>query len=267
MNYIWQVIKELVGHIGLIYKLSLYEIKSKYKMHYLGIFWQFLNPAFQIGIFWFVFGLGIRGGEPVGEIPFFLWFIVAMVPWLFISSSIIQGTSSIHSQIGLVSKMKFPMSTLPAIKIMVNSFAFILMLLFVLLIATFRGFFPGYYLLQLPYYLVALYTLIYGLSLLLATLSTIVRDVQLLTQSVIRVMRFLLPIFWIVDKLPQFWVTALKLSPFYYLIQGFRDTLLGQGWFFDDLIYTFYFWAVSILILLLGSYMHLKFRSKLIDYL
>ena len=267
MNYIWRVVSETINHLGLIYNLSVYEIKSKYAMHYLGTLWQMLRPLLQIGVFWFAFGIGIRGGAPVDGVPFFTWFIVAMIPWFFISASITQGANSIHSKINLASRMKFPVSALPAIAILINSFSFIVMLLIVLLIVILNGAFSGYYLLQLPYYLIGLYILLYGLAMLFSTLSIIIRDVQTFIQSTMRLMMFLLPIVWTVDKLPEKYITILKLNPFFYIIQGFRDSLLGGAWFFEDITYTAYFWAINIFILLLGSYMHLKFRDSFVDYL
>ncbi|WP_026581955.1 ABC transporter permease [Bacillus sp. J33] len=267
MTLIWQVLKEQLLNLNLIFRLGLYEEKSKYKMHYLGAFWQMLNPIIQITIYWFVFGLGIRGGSPVGETPFFLWLIVALIPWLFIAPTITQASNSIYSNINLVSKMKFPVSVLPSIKIVSNSFSFIFMLFIAMVILMLYGFFPGIYLLQLPYYLFALYFLLFGLTILLSTLTTIIRDIQSMVQSIMRIMLYMLPVLWNVNTLPDVFVNILKLNPFFYIIEGFRNSLLGGKWFFHDFQYSLYFWFISILILFIGSTIHLKFRHKFVDYI
>lgn len=267
MSLIWQVLKEQLLNLNLIFRLGLYEGKSKYKMHYLGALWQILNPLIQIGIYWFVFGLGIRGGSPVGETPFFLWLIVALIPWLFIAPTLTQGSNSVYSKINLVSKMKFPVSVLPSIQIVANSIPFIFMLVLVIIIIFLYGVFSGIYLLQLPYYLFALYCLLFGLTILLSTLTTIIRDIQTMVQSIMRIMMYMLPILWNVNTLPEIYVTFLKLNPFFYIIDGFRYTLLGGQWFFNDLLYTLYFWLITFLILFIGSIIHLKFRHKFVDYI
>jgi teichoic acid transport system permease protein len=267
MNFIWQVMKEQLLNLSLIFRLGAYEMKSQYKNHYLGAFWQIINPLVQIGIYWFVFGLGIRGGSPVGETPFFLWLLVGIVPWLFISPTITQGSNSVHAKINLVSKMKFPVSILPSIRIVVNSFSFLMMLLITIVILLINGIFSGVYFLQLPYYLFCLYFLVYGFSLFLSTLTTIIRDIQQMVKSVMRIMLYMLPILWNVDKLPPLLVKVLQLNPFFYIIEGFRYSLLGGEWFFNDLQYTMYFWSFSIFILLVGSRIHLEFRHKFVDYL
>lgn len=267
MNLVWQILKEQILNLNLIFRLSFYEVKGKYKMHYLGAFWQLLNPFIQIGIYWFVFGLGIRGGSPVGETPFFLWLIAGLVPWLFISPAVTQSANSVYTKINLVSKMKFPVSVLPSIKIVGNSFSLIIMLIITIAILLLNGVYPGLYLLQLPYYLLCLYVLLFGLSLLLSTLTIIIRDIQNLVQSIMRIMMFILPILWNIDRLPKIYVTILQLNPFFYIIEGFRNSLIGGKWFYNDLSYTFYFWFICILLLFIGSSVHVKFRHKFVDYI
>lgn len=61
MNFIGRILQEQSSNLHLIFRLALYDIKSKYQMHYLGAVWQFLNPAIQVLLYWLVFGLGIRG--------------------------------------------------------------------------------------------------------------------------------------------------------------------------------------------------------------
>ncbi len=267
MNLIWQVVKEQLLHLNLIFRLSFFEEKSKYTMHYLGALWQLLNPLTQIGIYWFVFGFGIRGGSSVGETPFFLWLIAGIVPWLYINPALSQASNSIYSNISLVSKMKFPVSVLPSIKIIGNSFAFFTMIVIALGIISIKGFFPGLYLLQLPYYLLCLYLLLFGLTLLLSTLTTIIRDIQQMVQSGMRIMMYILPIVWNVHSLPAPILKTMQLNPFFYIIEGFRYSLLGGKWFFQDPAYSFYFWFVTLLILFMGSIVHMKFRHKFVDYI
>ncbi|MDQ6600381.1 ABC transporter permease [Bacillus salipaludis] len=193
--------------------------------------------------------------------------MAGLVPWLFISTATTQGSNSVYSKINLVSKMKFPVSVLPSINIIGNSISFFIMLIITSIIFFLYKSFSGVYLLQVPYYLFCLYFLLFGLTLLLSTLTIIIRDIQQMVQSVMRLMLYALPIVWNIDKLPKTIVNLLQLNPFFYIIEGFRDSLLGGKWFFNDLSYTLYFWCISLLILLVGSSVHLKFRHKFVDYI
>lgn len=268
MSSILTLLKEQLNNLSLIFRIGLYETKSQYQMHYLGHIWQFLNPLILIGVYWFVFGLGIRGGSPVGETPFFLWLLSGLVPWLYISPTVSQASNSIHSKIAMVSKMNFPVSVLPTIKMFSNSITFFILLLVTIIITIIYSNFSGLYLIQLPYYLFSMYILIYALTILTSSLATIVRDVQNVVQAIMRIMFFLLPIVWNVETLePESLATLLKLNPFYYIIEGFRHSLIGGEWFFDDITYTIYFWILTLMILLIGSTVHLKFQNKFVDYL
>lgn len=267
MSSILTLAKEQMLHLNLIIRISLYETKSQYQMHYLGRIWQFLNPLVLIGVYWFVFGLGIRGGSPVGEAPFFLWLLSGLIPWLYISPTVAQASNSIHSKIAMVSKMNFPVSVLPTITMFSNSITLFILLVVNISITIIYNDFSGLYIVQLPYYLLSMYILIYAITILTSSLGTIIRDVQNLVQAILRIMFFLLPIVWNVESLPEWVVTILKLNPFYYIIEGFRNALIGKMWFFEDITYTIYFWILTMIILLIGSTIHLKFRSKFVDYL
>lgn len=267
MKAVIEILKEQFKYMNLIFRLASYDIKSKYQEHYLGIAWQFLNPALRILVYWFVFGFGIRGGQPIGDTPFIIWLLVGIIPWFFISPSIIQGSNSVYQKVSLVSKMKFPVSVLPSIVIVGNFFSFIIMLVFLGIILIVYGINPGIYILQLPYYILCLLLFLFSVTLLFSTISTIFRDFQMILQSIMRMMMYLLPIIWDMTNLPVFFLNLLKLNPLYYIISGFRDTFFAQKWFFDDWIYMSYFWITTFLILYLGSMIHLRFRKQFVDYI
>ncbi len=267
MRFVIQIIKEQLSNFSLILRLASFDIKGMYQMHYLGVLWQFLNPAIQIGAYWFVFGIGIRSGRPVDDIPFFVWLFVGLVPWFFINPSITQGSNSIYTKVNLVSKMKFPVSVLPTITIMKNMYNFLMMSIILVLILALNKINPGIYLLQLPYYVFALLAFLFSMTLLCSTISVMIRDFQTAINSMIRMLFFLTPIVWNASRLDPQLLNILKLNPIYYLIDGFRNTILFKTWFFEDLGLTFYFWSITLLILFIGSYMHIKFRDKFVDYL
>ncbi|PLS01497.1 ABC transporter permease [Neobacillus cucumis] len=267
MIQIIQVLKEQLLNLNLIFRLAFYDIKGKYLMHYLGVLWQFLNPIVQIFVYWFVFGLGIRGGQPIDGIPYFVWLISGLIPWFFINPSITQGANSVYSKLNLVSKMKFPVSILPSVSIISNSFQFIAMLVMLLLILMINGIYPNVYYIQIIYYLICLYVFLYSISLFFSTFTTIVRDFQSLLQTSMKMLFFVTPIVWNTDKLPEQLQHLLMLNPIYYLVEGFRNSLLFDTWFFEDAAYTLYFWALTLIILFTGAALHLKFRKNFFDYM
>ncbi|MBH0230734.1 ABC transporter permease [Halobacillus yeomjeoni] len=267
MTPVLRIFKEQIFHLPLILRLAIYEIKGKYQMHYLGVLWQLINPLIQVCVYWFVFGFGLRQAGEVGDTPFIVYLLLGLVPWFFISPTVIQGSNSVYSKVNLVSKMKFPVSVLPSITIFGNMFNFLIMLGLLTIVLGFYGINGGLFLLQLPYYLFCLFAFLFAFTLLSSTISTIIRDYQIMIQSLMRMLFFLTPIFWSMDMFSETIQTVIKLNPFAYIINGFRETFIGQAWFFDDWRYMLYFWSLTLLLLFIGSLLHENFKNKFVDYL
>jgi teichoic acid transport system permease protein len=275
------VLKEQFKHFNLIRRISLYELRNNNSANYLGLAWEILNPLIQIAIFWFVFGFLISGGEPRtvenpsrGEdIQFFPWLLSGLIVWMFFQPAATQGAKSIYSRLRLLSKMNFPMSAIPNITIYSKFYPHIILIVIALVIIQFSGYPISMYIIQLPYFVFATYAFTFAFVLLMTTLTTLIRDIQLLLQASLRMVLYLTPILWASQNLDKVLGGALvwlmKLNPLYYLVEGYRAALLGQnGWYlFNSWQYTIYFWAVTIVLFWIGSVLHTRFRRHFIDFL
>lgn len=268
MKSAWRVIKEQIEYFYLVRRLSVYELRSMTSGNYLGMAWEIINPAIQIAIFWFVFGFGIRQRADVGDIPYFQWMLAGILVWFLINQGITRSSKSIYTKIKMLSKMNFPMSIIPSYVIFAQFYVHIVILVLGTLFLQVLGHPLSIYIVQLPIYTAGVLILLLGLSLILSTLTTIIRDVQMLLQAVMRMLLYLSPILWPPTLLPESWQTFIKLNPFYYIIEGYRYSLLGEGWYFiENPIYTLYFIGITAAIFIVGSYLHVKFRSQFIDFL
>ena len=64
------------------------------------------------------------------------------------------------------------------------------------------------------------------------------------------------------------WVaTALKLNPFYYIVAGYRDSMLTGHWFWERPTMTLYYWGVTIVVMLVGLKMFKRLRPHFSDVL
>ncbi|MGG2957660.1 ABC transporter permease, partial [Bacillus safensis] len=187
MNAMLTILKEQISSFPLIMRLAVYETKSKYQMNYLGVLWQFLNPLIQMLAYWFVFGMGIRGGQPIViggvEIPFIIWMLAGLIPWFFISPTILDGSNSVFKRINMVSKMNFPISALPSVVIMSNLFSYFVMMGVYLIVLISYGIYPDAHWLQYIYYFICMIAFMFSFSLFNSTISVLVRDYQFLLQS------------------------------------------------------------------------------------
>lgn len=268
MKSMFTVIKEQIRSFYLIRRLSLFELKSANNNNYLGILWEFLNPMIQICVYWVVFGMGIRGGRHVGDVPFVFWMLSGITLWFFANPAIMDGTKSIYTRINFISKMSFPMSAIPSYVIMSKFYQHAIIVLAVTVILHFGGFPLSVYYVQMPYYMFAAVTLFFAISLVTSTLATIVRDVTMIVQAIMRMLLYLTPLLWVGDDLPKFLQIIIKLNPLTYLVEGYRSAMLGQSWYLvEHAHYTLYFWGITLVLLMIGSALHLKFRNHFVDYL
>lgn len=273
MKSAFTVLKEQINYFYLIRRLSLYEIKSKNHNNYLGTAWEIINPAIQLLIYWFVFG-SIRIREPIDmngiEVSFFPWLLAGFFLWTFSYQSLIQGSQSIYTRLRMLSKMNFPMSVIPNYVIFSNFYIHLVLLLITVVIFQAMGFYISIYYLQLIYFIFASFCLLFSISLITSTLSTIVRDFHMFLNSILRMLLYISGVLWPLTILKDFpaLIKVMMLNPLFYLIEGYRAAFLGTEWYFmSHWQYSLYFWGLVIILFSIGSMLHLKFRKHFIDYL
>lgn len=268
-----KVIKEQIDHFYLVRRLSFYEIKSQNKNNYLGIAWEVINPSIQLFIYWFVFGTILQRApiEIEGvEVPFFPWLLSGFFLWIFFYQATIQGSRSIYTRLRMLSKMNFPMSVIPNFVIFSKFYIHLIMLAATVIYFQFIGYHMTIYYLQFVYFIFASFCLIFSISLITSTLSTIIRDVHMFLNATLRMLLYLSGVLWPITLLSDHPLIykLMQLNPLLYLIEGYRYTYFGIDWYFiTHWQYTLYFWALVIVLFLFGSMLHVKFRRHFIDFL
>ena len=163
MHELRLIIKEQIEYFGVARRIAKYSNKAMYQSHVLGNLWQILNPLIQLGVYYFAFGIALGGARTVqGNVPYISWLMIGLSTWLFASTVTKQASSSVYSQVGMVSRMKFPVSILPLVKIfsdLTNYFVFLG--LSILVIFSTGGQFSVYWL-QFPYYLISMIIFLYS---------------------------------------------------------------------------------------------------------
>ena len=90
----WQIIdfKELREYRDLFYFFVWRDIKVLYAQTILGLSWAVLIPIIQIVIFTIIFGKVAK--IPTDGIPYILFSSVAIIPWTYMSQSMIESTGT-----------------------------------------------------------------------------------------------------------------------------------------------------------------------------
>lgn len=244
-------IKEAYAGRNLIYNLARNDFKTKYASSYLGITWGFIQPLLTIATYWFVFQVGLRSGN-VAEVPFILWFLVAIIPWFFFSDGLSSATNVFFEYSYLVKKVVFKVELLPLVKIGSALFVHLFFVIVIFIVYGIYGHPPIWYNFQLIYYMICSIALVFSISLLTSSLVLFFRDLNQIIMIVLQMGFWFTPIGWSYTMVNDFWINIFKLNPMFYVVEGYRDTFINKILFYQHPYQTLYFWLFCTLTTVIG---------------
>lgn len=247
-----------------------YGDQSTYQNFFLGQAWKIINPILQVSVYFVIFGLGLRNmGQGGNGWNYAAWMMLGMATWRFMNEAIMGGSQSIKKQIGIVSKMKFPLSVLPSISIASAIWTFIVLFGLATLFMYFSGSAISSKWPWVFYYFFATVCLSYSFSLFNSTIVILIPDYISILRLVMSMGMWLSGVIFKIDNSNNIIGDLLRLSPFYYVVYGIRDAWIHSDGVFEAHFQTgsIIFWSGTILFLVLGSYLHLKFKKNFMEYL
>ncbi|AIQ26311.1 ABC transporter permease [Paenibacillus sp. FSL H7-0737] len=248
---VYKFMKEIFIGRKLIFSLAKNDFKTKYASSYLGIVWGFIQPLLTIVTYWFVFQVGLRSGS-VSDVPFILWFIVAIIPWFFFSEALSSATNVYTEYSYLVKKVVFKIELLPIVKIISALFVHLFFILFIFVMYTGYGYYPNLYSFQMLYYLICTIMLVFSVSLVTSAIVLFFKDLNQIIIIILQIGFWFTPIGWSYAMLSDFWSKIFKLNPMFYIVEGYRDTFIRGVAFIDHPYYTLYFWMFCLAMLVVG---------------
>jgi len=249
------------------FELTKNDFKARFLGSYLGVFWGFIQPLITIVVYWFVFQVGLRSGDRPDGTSFTLWLICGMIPWFYISEALGAATNSFLDYSYLVKKINFKVEVLPFIKIGSVFVVHIVFVIFLTIVLNFYGYQASWMYLQLIYYIFASTSLISGMALITSTLAVFFRDTSQIVGIFIQLGFWALPIVWGPEVLSGWLQYIFQLNPAYYIVEGFRETLLTGGYFWEKPLYASYFWIIVILLNVVGTKLLNKLKGAFSDVL
>ena len=271
MNYLTSLLKELVAKRKLIWELSKADFRKRFVGSYFGVVWMFIQPIVTVLIYWLIFGpIGFKSAPPVPNASYVQWLIPGIAPWFFFSEALNCGTGCLQEYNYLVKKVVFKVEILPVIKLISCLFVhvfFVLIMFFVFLIS---GKKPELSWIQIIYYSFATSMYALALTYLTSAIQVFFKDMAQIVSICLQFGMWLTPIMYqetmFADKAPWF-VTILKLNPFYYVVAGYRDSMLTGNWFWERPKLGIYFWVVTLVIGLVGLRVFKRLRPHFSDVL
>lgn len=259
---------ELFQNRRLIVNLAKNDFKTKYAGSYLGIVWAFVQPVVTILVYWFVFSVGLKAGT-VSDYPFVLYLVSGIIPWFFFQDALNGGTNALIEYNYLVKKVVFKISVLPIVKMLSAFFVHVFFVVFSLILCSLYGYTPSLATIQIVYYSACTFMLTLGLVYATSAIVVFFRDLTQIISICLQVGIWMTPIMWDVNMLANYpWLMKLfKFNPMYYIVTGYRDSMLGNEWFWNHWGWTAYFWIVTGALFALGSWIFKRLKPHFADVL
>lgn len=258
--------KDLYESRNLILSLAVNDFKTRFAGSYFGIVWAFVQPVCTILVFWFVFQIGFRNSD-VSDVPFILWFMAGLIPWFFFSEGWSGATMSLQEYSYLVKKVVFKVHILPLVKIISAFFVHIFFVAFMFAFFLIYGVAPKISWIQVIYYSFSMVMLVISLGYITSVLEVFFKDMGQIMNIVLQFGMWLTPIMWQIDRIPKNLIPIFKLNPMYYIVQGYRESMIYGSAFYNNIRQTAYFWGFVLVCMIIGSVMYKKLKPHFADVL
>jgi ABC-type polysaccharide/polyol phosphate export permease len=218
-------ILKLARHRQLITTLTARDLKARYRGSVLGYFWSLANPLMLLGVYTLVF---TRFFPRPDISPYALFLFAGILPWIFLSGSVMESTTAISGNAGLIKKVMFPAEALPVVVVLSHLVHFALAL--PVLVAAFGvalamgkvTFHPV--MIFVPLLMLMQACFVAGIALAVSSASVLFRDLRDLVQNLLQLGFFMTPIIYSIDRVPsQLMRTVLRLNPMTPFVISFQQ--------------------------------------------
>lgn len=268
MSTFIEIIKDHIQYRQQIFKLAISDLKKTYRGAALGWAWAIIKPAVTIFVYWFTFEIGLRAGKAVNGYPFFLWLLAGVIPWFYMSNMITSGTDSIRRYSYLVTKMKFPISTIPTFVSISKFIVHILLVSIMIIIFVLMGRMPTIYIAQLPFYMLLNLIFFTVFSLVSGLLASMSKDFSNLVKSFVTAIFWLSGIIYNINNINIPWLKSLlMINPVTFLVEGYRNCFINHVWFWEQPKRLMYFGIITLVMLIIGVWAYKRLRKEIPDVL
>lgn len=204
-------LREVVRYRYLLRNMVVRDVKVRYKNSLLGMLWSLLNPLLMMMVYTILF-TQLLPNRDIHHYPIFI--LVALIPWQFLSGTIMGGTMSVTGNASLIKKVYFPRVLLPTSNLLANLVHFSLAFVVLVLLLYAFGIGLTVHALWVPFILLTQLIFMLGLAFILATTQAFYRDTMMILDVAILAWFFLTPIFYPYEALnTQAHFLGMELNP------------------------------------------------------
>ena len=259
-------IKELIEYRDLIFLFVKRDFAAKYKQTILGPLWFVINPLFTTVLYTLVFG-GIAGLSTDG-VPQFAFYLCSTCIWQYFSTCLDSTSNTFVNNSGIMGKVYFPRLVMPIAAVifgLINFVVVFVMSIIVNIIFVIQGqpLAMNYNMLLVPILVIQTAMLGLGVGIIISSLTTKYRDLQVLVSFGISLWMYATPVVYTMDTIPESWQKIFMLNPMAPILNNFRFAMLGCGSM--ETSYWGISWIVTLVLLLIGVLLFNKVEKTFMD--
>lgn len=221
---VWTGLSMLIQYSDLLWALSLFRLRVRYKQSVLGWVWAALQPLALMGIYTFVFSHITKVNT--NGIPYPAFVFCGLLPWIFFSSSISNAVQGIVAYPNLLTKMYFPREIIPLSYLTAGAADFLIASVILAGILVYYHVTPTWSLLYCIPILLILGGFAAAIALFCSAVHVRIRDVGLALPFLLQVWMFAAPVVYPLQSVPARFRALYLLVPVAGAIDGFRGAII-----------------------------------------
>lgn len=257
---------DLINYTDLIFMLVKRDFVVMYKQTILGPLWYFIQPVLSTLIYVIIFGNFAK--LPTDGIPAILFYLSGVTIWGYFSDCFTKTATVFVDNAALFGKVYFPRITMPVSIIISNLLRFFIQLslfftVYLIYIISGKTQAPNLYALLLPFLVVMMGVLSFGLGIIFSALTTKYKDLRFLMVFGIQLAMYITPVILPLSVIPKNRQFIFLLNPMTGIIECFRKGFLNTSGF--EWYMLGYSTLVTAIILFLGIFLFNKIEKDFVD--
>ena len=226
---------------------------ASYKQTILGPLWHIIQPLLTTLMFTVVFGR--IAGLPTDKVPQFVFYMAGTTVWSYFANCLTRTSNTFIANAGIFGKVYFPRMVVPVSVVMSQLIAFSIQFAFFLFV---YGLFwakgapiqPNWAVGLLPLLLLMMAGLALGFGVIISSLTTKYRDLQVLVGFGVQLWMYATPVIYPLSTMPDKYRWIIVANPLTAVVETFRYGFFGTGVF--SWAYLAYSAGFTVVLLLLG---------------
>lgn len=266
-------LRETLQYRDLIFLFVKRDFTAQYKQTILGPLWAIIQPLLTTVVFTIIFGslAKLTTADTAGSyvLPGFLFYMAGNICWSYFSSTLSATSNTFLLNRNIMGKVYYPRLVSPIAtsvsKLISFGIQFAMLVVFLAYFAVRGGTSIRVtpMLLLVPVEVLHMMVLAVGCGIIISSVTTKYRDLQMLVDFGLRLLEYGTPIAYGLRLVPERLLGLYMLNPVTPIITTFRYAVFGFGYF--NLTYYLISWAVSLLVFFLGLILFSRIERTFMD--